>query len=44
MLLDEIKGVFKKCPDFRPFLTLEELRAGRNQRLHHSDAILSGTT
>lgn len=20
MLLDEIKGVFKKCPDFRPFL------------------------
>ena len=42
MFFDEVNCFFKERPDFSRFLALEELRAGRYQRLHHPNAVLTG--
>ena len=33
----------EKYPNFRPFLSLKELRAGCEQRLDHTDTVFPGT-
>ena len=43
LALDELQSVFKKLFYLPGLLTLEEHRAGSNQRLHHPDAVFPGT-
>ena len=43
LALDELQSVFKKLFYLPGLLTLEEHRAGSNQRLHLPDAVFPGT-
>ena len=43
MLFQKVQGFLEKHPNRRPFLPLEELRAGSEQRLDHTDTIFPGT-
>src|SRR5699024_7888947 len=43
MLFQKAQGFLEKHANLRPFLPLEELRAGSKQRLDHTDTVLPGT-
>ena len=44
MLFQKVQGFLEIHPNLRPFLPLEELRAGSEQRLDHTDTVFPGTT
>ena len=43
MLFQKVQSFLEKYPNFRPFLSLKELRAGCEQRLDHTDTVFPGT-
>ena len=39
---EEVDCTLEKCLDFLPLFTFEKIRAGRDKRIHKTDAVFSG--